>query len=92
MGDYGSALTNASLKNYNLKTGLFGVANLGLDASPIELISAGKNSQLVIWKRILVCLTEKIHFGICTRFSPDSDFSCPFQFHYACAKLCFGYG
>lgn len=91
MGDYGSALTNACLKNYNLKTGLFGVDNLGLDASPIELISAGKNSQLVIWRRILMCLMEKIHFGVCTRFSPDSDVSRPFKFHNACAKLCFRY-
>lgn len=59
MGDYGSALTNACLKNYNLQTGLLCMDNLGFDASPIELSSAGKHRQLVSWIWILVCLPEK---------------------------------
>lgn len=59
MGDYGSALTNACLKNYNLQTGLLCMDNLGFDASPIELNSAGKHRQLVSWIWILTCLPEK---------------------------------
>lgn len=44
MGDYGSALTNAYLKNYNLKMGLLCIGNLSLDASPIEPNAAGKHT------------------------------------------------
>lgn len=74
MGDYGSALTNACLKNYNLQTGLLCVDNLGFDASPIELNSAGRHRQLVSWIWILTCLPEKINSRICACFSADSDF------------------
>lgn len=63
MGDYGSALTNACLKNYNLKMGLLCIDNLGFDASPIELNSAGKHRQLVIWKWILYVSQKKITLG-----------------------------
>lgn len=66
--------------------GLLCMDNLGFDASPIELNSAGKHRQLVSWIWILICLPEKINSGICACFSPDSDFLCPFKFHNACTK------
>lgn len=71
--------------------GLLCIDNLGFDASPIELKSAGKHRQLVMWKWILMCLSEKINIGICTHFSPDSDFPCPFKYHNACTKHWFRY-
>lgn len=91
MGDYGSALTNTCLKNYNLKMGLLCIDNLGFDASPIELNSAGKHRQLVIWKWILIRLTEKNNIGIYTYFSLTVIFPCPFKFYNVYTKHCFRY-